>query len=288
MEYRKFGRIGHESSVLAYGAASLWTCDQDVADASLRQALDAGINSLDTAASYGLAEERMGPMMPAIRDQVFLATKSGQRKAEDAWAELNRSLELLGVDHIDLWQVHAVCAMDELDECFAPGGAIEAFQRAKVEGIVDWLGITGHTEQAPYVHLEGLRRFDFDSVLTPLNWKLWQDAEFRSGFEALADEIATRNVGLRTIKAVAPRPYNEGEQQYQTWYRPFDQQQRTTAAISWVLGNFPQVTAIATAGETTLLAQAIEAEANRMDVDEAAEILAAVDDYASPFSVPAR
>ena len=162
MEKRRLGRIGHPTSVLVYGAAALGEVSQQVADESLAQALTAGINHLDTAASYGHAEERMGPTVARVREQVFLATKSTERRAEDAWRELNRSLERLRTDHIDLWQVHAVCDLAELDAVFAPGGAIEAFVRAKEEGIVSWVGITGHTEQAPVVHAEALRRHDFD------------------------------------------------------------------------------------------------------------------------------
>ncbi|MGB7962642.1 MAG: aldo/keto reductase, partial [Propionicimonas sp.] len=149
MEKRRLGRIGHGTSVLVYGAAALGDVTQQVADVSLEQALAAGINHFDTAASYGDAEERMGPTVERVRGQIFLATKSTQRRAEDAWRELNRSLELLHTDHIDLWQVHAVCDLTALDTVFAPGGAIEAFVRAKDEGIVSWIGITGHTEQAP-------------------------------------------------------------------------------------------------------------------------------------------
>lgn len=283
MEYRRFGRIGHSSSVLVYGAASLWTCDEQVAAESVAQALAAGINHFDTAASYGTAEKVMGPTVPAMRDDILLCSKSTMRTADEAWAELERSLELLQTDHLDLWQVHAVCTMAKLDEVFAPGGAIEAFQRAKDEGIVSHIGITGHTEQAPSVHLAGLKRFDFDSVLSPLNWVLWQDAAYRADFEALLAEVEARDVGLRTIKTTSHRPYNDDDKRYQTWYLPFTEQDRITAAISWVLGTFPQVTGIATAGETTLLGRAIEGEANRMSVDQAVEVLAAVNDYASPF-----
>ncbi len=283
MEYRRFGRTGHDSSVLIYGAASLWTCDEQVAAESVSQALDAGINHFDTAASYGVAEQVMGPLVPAMRDRIYLASKSTKRTAEAAWADLERSLELLHTDHLDLWQAHEVCTMAQLDEVFAPGGSIEAFQRAKDEGIVSHVGITGHTEQAPMVHLTGLQRFDFDAVLTPLNWVLWRDPQFRTDFEALLAEVTSRDVGLRTIKAMARRPYQDDEQRYTTWYKPFDEQTLITAAISWVLESFPQVTGIATAGETTLLGMAIEAEANRMSAAEAAEVLAAVADYASPF-----
>lgn len=283
MEKRRLGRIGHETSVLVYGAAALGEVTQEVADASLEQALAAGINHLDTAASYGRAEERMGPTVERVRDQVFLATKSGERRAEDAWRELNRSLELLHTDHIDLWQVHAVCDLPELDKVFAPGGAIEAFVRAKDEGIVSWIGITGHTEQAPLVHAEALRRHDFDSVLTPVNYHLYTaDAEFHAHFDLLYQLVQDRDVALRTIKAIARRPW-VGDHQLATWYEPFTEPEDIRAAISWVLGTFPSIAGLATAGETTLLGKAIAAEADRMDVAEAAALLRQVGDYETIF-----
>ena len=283
METRRLGRIGHDTSVLVYGAAALGAVSQGVADASLAEALAAGINHLDTAASYGDAEERMGPTVARVRDEVFLATKSTERRAEDAWRELNRSLELLRTDHIDLWQVHAVCDLPELDRVFEPGGAIEAFVRAKDEGIVSWVGITGHTEAAPVVHAEALRRHDFDSVLTPLNYHLYTaDARFRDDFDALYQLIGDRDVALRTIKAIAHKPW-VGAARFATWYEPFTDPEDIRAALSWVLGSFPGVAGLATAGETTLLAKAIAAEADRMDVTEAAERLARIGDYASIF-----
>ena len=283
MEQRRLGRIGHPTSVLVYGAAALGEVTQDVADASLQQALDAGINHLDTAASYGHAELVMGPTVERVRDQVFLATKSTERRAEDAWRELNRSLELLRTDHIDLWQVHAVCSLAELDEVFAPGGAIEAFMRAKDEGIASWIGITGHTEQAPVVHAEALRRHDFDSVLTPVNYHLYTaDAEFRANFDVLYALVQERDVALRTIKAIARKPW-VGEHRLATWYEPFTEAEDIRAALSWVLGTFPGIAGLATAGETTLLGKAIAAEADRMDVAEAAGHLARVSDYQTIF-----
>lgn len=283
MEQRRLGRIGHPTSVLVYGAAALGEVTQEVADASLQQALDAGINHLDTAASYGHAELVMGPTVERVRDQVFLATKSTQRRAEDAWRELNRSLELLHTDHIDLWQVHAVCSLAELDEVFAPGGAIEAFVRAKEEGIASWIGITGHTEQAPVVHAEALRRHDFDSVLTPVNYHLYTaDAEFRANFDVLYALVQERDVALRTIKAIARKPW-VGEHRLATWYEPFTEAEDIRAALSWVLGTFPGIAGLATAGETTLLGKAIAAEADRMDVAEAAGHLARVSDYQTIF-----
>jgi aryl-alcohol dehydrogenase-like predicted oxidoreductase len=283
MEKRRLGRIGHETSVLVYGAAALGNVTQEVADASLQQALDAGINHLDTAASYGDAELRMGPTVERVRDQVFLATKSGERRADDAWRELNRSLELLHTDHIDLWQVHGVCDLPELEKVFEPGGAIEAFVRAKEEGIVSYIGITGHTEQAPVVHAEALRRHDFDSVLTPVNYHLYTaDDDFRANFDILYQLVQERDVALRTIKAIARKPW-VADRQLATWYEPFTDPEDIRAAMSWVLGSFPYIAGLATAGETTLLDEAVAAEANRMDVEEASAHLARIDDYSTIF-----
>lgn len=283
MEYRRFGRTNHQSSVLIFGAAGLGQVTQEVADESIALARQAGINHFDTAASYGHAEQVMGPSMRHRAADEFLATKTTERTAEQAWRELNESFEKLQVSHADLWQVHAVCDPEELEKVFAPGGAIEAFERARDEGLVSFVGITGHTEQAPYVHTEALRRFDFDAVLTPLNYVLYRDDAFRQGFEELSELVTSRDVGLRTIKAIARRPWREGEQKYATWYRPFDEQTEITAAISWVLNKFDYVTGIATAGETTLLPLAIEAEASRVSVEKAETLLNSVNDYSTIF-----
>src|SRR5450756_1537078 len=238
MEKRRLGRIGHETSVLVYGAAALGDVTQETADASMAQALDAGINHLDTAASYGEAELRMGPTVERVRDKVFLATKSTERRAEDAWRELNRSLELLH---------------------------------------------TGHTEQAPVVQAEALRRHDFDSVLTPVTYHLYTaDNTFRDNFDILYEMLQDRDVALRTIKAIARKPW-VADRALATWYEPFTEPEDIRAAISWVLGTFPYIAGLATAGETTLLGKAIAAEANRMDLAEASAHLALVDDYSTIF-----
>lgn len=283
MQTRRLGRIGHDTSVLVYGAAALGSVTQEVADASLAEALDAGINHLDTAASYGDAELLMGPTLERVRGQVFLGTKTGERSADAAWAELNRSLELMRTDHVDLWQVHGVCDMAELDKVFVPGGAIEAFVRAKDEGLATHLGITGHTEAAPSVHTEALRRFDFDSVLTPMNYHHYTaDPAFAADFDELYTLTGERDVALRTIKAVARRPW-DGAREYATWYRPFDDPELIRAAISWVLATFPRIAGIATAGEVTLLRHAIAAEKHLLTSEEAAAQLAQVEDWATIF-----
>ncbi|GAA4351341.1 aldo/keto reductase [Angustibacter luteus] len=289
MEYRRLGRLGHESSVIIYGAAALADVDQDTADRSIQQALDAGVNHLDVAASYGDAELRLGPWIPQIRDRVFLATKTGLREREAAWAQINDSLERLQTDSVDLLQLHAVGDLDELDLCTRDGGSLQAALRARDEGMVSAIGITGHGSQAPATHLEALRRFDFATVLSPLNYRLASDPAYRADYEALGAEVQRQDVGLMIIKSVARRNWpgvgageDRGQQAYDTWYEPFDQAERIRAAVSWVLSH-PEITGLASAGDVRLLADTLAAEADRLPVPEAEALLAGVDDYTSPF-----
>ncbi len=286
METRRLGRLEHRSSVLIYGAAALGGVDQDTADASIQEALDAGINHFDVAADYGDAELRLGPRMGAIRDRIFLATKTGRRTYDEAWSEINRSLERLQTDRIDLIQMHAVCDMENLDLVTGKGGSLEAAVRAKEEGMVGAIGITGHTDQAPAVHREGLRRFDFDSVLTPLNYRLSTDPKYADDYAALVEAVQASDAALMTIKMIARRNWTDGEEKtYSTWYRPFDEQRYITAATAWLLNGHPEITGLATAGETRLLRQMVIAERERAELtpEAAAAILDEVHDYTSPF-----
>lgn len=286
METRRLGRIGHQSSVLIFGGAALGEVSQAIADDAIQLALDAGINHFDTAASYGGSEDRLGPWIEGIRDSVFLASKVTERPYDAAWASINRSLERLRTDHLDLLQVHAVNDLATLDRVCAADGSLRAAIRARDEGLTRHLGITGHTHAAPSVHREALQRFDFDSVLTPLNWKLGRDAAFRADFDALVAAATAADVAIMTIKTLARRNWRDGEaREYSTWYRPFDQQEEITAAVAWVLDSHPFVTGIATAGETRLLRHAIRAEQDRhgLTVEQIDDLLGRVGDYESPF-----
>jgi aryl-alcohol dehydrogenase-like predicted oxidoreductase len=294
MEYRRLGRLGHQSSVVIYGAAALADVDQDTADRSVQQALDAGVNHLDVAASYGDAELRLGPWVPQIRDRVFLATKTQLREREPAWRQINESLERLQTDSVDLLQLHAVGDLAELDRCTADDGSLRAALRARDEGMVAAIGITGHGAQAPATHLEALRRFDFATVLTPLSYRLASDPAYRQDYDALVDEVRRQDAGLMVIKAIARRNWpgvgageERGEQRYATWYEPLDQAERIRAAVSWVLAR-EEVTGLASAGDVRLLGDTLAAEADRMPVPDAERLLDGVDDYSSPFErIPA-
>ena len=283
METRRLGRLEHRSSVLIYGAAALSEVTQDVADRSIQEALDGGINHVDVAASYGDAELRLGPWMPRIRDQVFLASKTGERDRESAWREINASLERLQTDHLDLLQLHAVGDLADLDRATGPGGALEAALRAQEQGMVGAVGITGHGDQAPATHLEALRRHPFATVLTPLNPVLWRDESYRTDYEALVAEVRRQDAGLMTIKTVSRRNWPDGDaQRYATWYEPYDDQARITAAVSWALAH-DEITGIPTAGDVRLLGMLLEAERHRIPVADAEAQLAGDPAYSSPF-----
>lgn len=283
MEFRRLGRLGHQSSVLIYGAAALSDVTQEVADRAIQQALDGGINHIDVAAGYGDAELRLGPWMSGIRSDIFLATKTGERDRESAWRQINASLERLQTDHVDLLQLHAVGDLAELDAATGPNSALEAATRAQEEGLVGAVGITGHGDEAPSTHLEALRRHPFATVLTPLNPVLWRDVAYRESYEALVDEVGRQDVGLMTIKTVSRRNWVDGaDHTHTTWYEPYDDQDRIRAAVSWVLSH-QEVTGMATAGDVKLLGMILEAERDRMPVEVAEQALARDDDYSSPF-----
>ena len=273
-------------SVLIFGAAALSDVTQEEADSTIEFALESGINHFDVARSYGDAELRLGPWMPKIRDQIFLSTKTGKRDKESAWAEINESLERLQTDHVDLIQHHAVVDLEQLDLITAPGGALEATIQAQEQGMVRHIGITGHGHQAPRTHWEALRRFPFETVLTPLNYVLYQDEAYRLDLEALTSEIKRQDAGLMVIKAIAQRPWPEGApHRYDTWYEPFDRQEFINAAIAFVL-SFPEVTGLATAGDVHLLPLIVEAEkqADSMTPEQVEQIMARVQEYVSPFA----
>lgn len=284
MRTRRLGHTGHDSSVVMYGGAMLSSVTQEVADRSIREAIDLGVNHVDVAASYGDAEERLGPTIPAIREQIFLATKTELRDAGSAYQQVTESLRKLRTDHVDLIQLHAVGDLEELDKVTRRGGALEAAVRAQQEGLARHIGITGHSHTAPATHLEALRRFDFDTVLTPLNWVLGQREDYYRDFRELAGETRRRDVGLMVIKSGARRLWPGEERPYSTWYEPLTDQERITAAVAWVLSH-EDVTAVASPSDVRLLPAFVRAQADgeRLSAEAAAEVLRGTSDYSSPF-----
>ncbi len=257
-----FGRTGHESSHTLFGAAALWNVSQDEADRTLDVLFAYGVNHIDTAASYGEAERRIGPWMKRYRDQFFLATKTEERTYQAAKEELYRSLDKLQTDHVDLWQMHLLVDPEEWETAMGPGGVLEAFIEAREQGLTRFLGVTGHGVNVAEMHLKSLERFDFDSVLLPYNFTMMQNPRYADGFERLTAVCQQRNVAIQTIKSLARGPWGDKPQTQTTWYEPFTNQAEIDLAVHWVLSR-PGVF-LNTVGDTTLLPKVLDA-ADRWD-----------------------
>ena len=231
-----FGRTGHESSRVIFGAAALGSMRQERADQVLATLLEYGVNHIDTAASYGDSELRIAPWMPAHRGRFFLATKTDQRTGDGARAGLERSLTRLGVDSVDLIQLHNLVEPDEWEVAHGPGGAVEALARARDEGLTRFIGVTGHGLRIAGMHRRSLERFDFNSVLLPYNYTVMRDDGYRADVEALLAECEQRGVAVQTIKSVARRRWpDETEPQY-SWYEPLADGDALVRAVRYVLG----------------------------------------------------
>ena len=232
----EFGRTGHHSSRVVFGAAGLSTVTQEQADPLLDVLLEFGVNHWDTAADYGGAEDRLAPWLAAHRDDVFLATKTGDRTADGARASLERSLQRMGVDHVDLIQLHNLVEEDEWQTAHAPGGALEALVAARDEGLTRFIGVTGHGLRIAAMHARSLERFDYDSVLLPYNFVQLDDAQYRADVEHLLGVCAERNVAVQAIKAVARRRWpDEATGPRRSWYEPLPEGDALEHAVRHVL-----------------------------------------------------
>ena len=232
-----FGRTGHESTRVVFGAAALGGMSQARADATLELVDEAGINHLDTAASYGESELRLAPFLADHRDRFFLATKTGERVGGAAREELERSLERMGVGHVDLIQLHNLVEPDQWEQAFAPDGALAAMQAARDEGLVRFIGVTGHGLRIPAMHLRSLEAFAFDSVLLPYNHVLLRDRSYRADVDALRAVCVERGVAVQTIKAVARGRWPDPAMGRFSWYEPITDADAIGRAVRHVLGN---------------------------------------------------
>ncbi|RLD06711.1 MAG: aldo/keto reductase [Chloroflexota bacterium] len=252
-----FGRTGHKSTRTLFGAAALSKVTQAEADHTLEVLLKYGVNHIDTAASYGEAELRIGPWMKQHRQNFFLATKTEERTYQGAWDELHRSLERLRVDYVDLWQMHLLVNPEDWKTAMGPGGALEAFIEAREQGLVRFLGVTGHGVTVPAMHKRSLERFDFDSVLLPYNYTMMQNPQYAADFEALAAICQERNVAMQAIKTLVRRPWGDKTQTRSTWYEPFEDQANIDQVVHWALGR-PGIF-LNTAGDIHLLPKVLDA-----------------------------
>jgi aryl-alcohol dehydrogenase-like predicted oxidoreductase len=255
IERASFGVTGHESSRVIFGAAALARATKAQADRTLEHLLEHQINHIDVAAAYGDAELRVAPWLK--EHHFFIATKTGERSYAAAKEQIQRSLERLRVDHVDLIQLHNLVDVIEWDTALSPGGALEACLEARDEGLVRFIGVTGHGLSVPKMHSRSLARFDFDSVLCPYNFVQMQDDRYARTFDELAATCAERDVALQTIKSLARAPWEGREHTASTWYEPLTDPADIEQAVHWVLGN-PQAFLITT-GDVDVLPKLLEA-----------------------------
>jgi aryl-alcohol dehydrogenase-like predicted oxidoreductase len=252
-----FGRTGHESTRTIFGAAALSRVTQEDADRTMETVLRYGVNHIDTAASYGDSEVRLGPWMERIRDQIFLATKTGDRTYEGARDSIKRSLERLRVPNVDLIQLHNLAEPAEWETAMGPEGALKACIEAREQGLVRFIGVTGHGLGIPRMHLRSLERFDFDSVLLPYSYIMMQNPQYAADLEALYALCRQRNVAFQTIKSITRAPWGDQPHTAATWYDPLRDQADIDIAVSWVLGSRPVF--LNTVGDINVLPKVFDA-----------------------------
>ena len=259
-----FGRSGHMSTRTLFGAAALGHVTQEEADRTLEVLLQYGVNHIDVAASYGDAELRIAPWLARYRSQFYVATKTDAGTAQEAKEELQRSLERMHIDYVDLWQLHNLVDPIEWDTALSPGGAIDAAVEAKKQGLIRAVGVTGHGLQIAATHRRSLERFDFDSVLLPYNYITMQSPYYAENFNALVATCQQRNVAVQTIKSIAYKPWMGRKRTHNTWYEPLEDQQDIDLAVHWALKR-PGIF-LNTVGDIQLLPRVLDA-ANRFQED---------------------
>jgi aryl-alcohol dehydrogenase-like predicted oxidoreductase len=257
LPFSEFGSTGHRSSRVIFGAAALGGMSESRAFKTLDLVASYGVNHIDTAAMYGSSEDHLKPWLADHRSKVFLATKTQERVGSMARAELERSLERMGVDHIDLIQLHNLVEPDEWATAFSKGGAVEALNQARAEGLVNFIGVTGHGLRIPSMHLRSLAEFDFDTVLFPFNHSLLSIDQYRDDVTALRDLCRARNTATQTIKAVARRRWDDGTEGHRSWYEPLTDTDAIQRAVRYVLSQ-PDLF-LNTTSDATLLPLILEA-----------------------------
>lgn len=252
-----FGHTGHFSSRALLGAAAFGRVTQAEADQAIELALGYGVNHIDTAASYGESELRLGDWIRRHGKPFFLATKTGERTASAAREDLHRSLERLGVDQVDMLQLHNLVEPGEWETALGPGGALEAAISAREEGLVRFIGITGHGWTVAQMHRRALDRFAFDAVLAPFSYVLSQNAQYWADVQALIEVCRARQVAVQTIKSIVRAPWDGRPQTRATWYEPLEEQTEIDLAVHWVLGNSDLF--VNTVGDIHVLPKVLEA-----------------------------
>ncbi len=284
MQKRTLGRTGHESTVVSFGTYAVGWLSQDEADDAIQLVLDHGVNHFDIAPTYGEAMERVAPWMPEIRERIFVGAKTAVRDRDGAWRDVESIMRRMNVEKFDLFQLHSVGDMHQLELATAPGGSLETLVEMREQGLTKWLGITGHGPEVPATILESLNRFDFDTVMFPLNPAASRDPDYRRDSEALLSECEARNIGVQTIKMIARGGWGDGGKETNTWYDPHREQGDIDRSLWWVLSQ-PMHTA-PSCGDAELLPKVLDAAERFVPLDTSQ-----LDDVASnqrpPNSLPA-
>ncbi len=267
IEQAPFGSTGHHSSRALFGAAALGAMSQERADRTLDLISHFGVNHIDVAASYGEAELRLAPWLARHRSEVFLATKTGHRTAVKARAQLHASLERMQVEQIDMIQLHNLTQEDDWQTAMGEGGALEALVEAKEQGLVRFIGVTGHGTYAPAMHIKSLETYAFDSILVPYSFVMMTNAQYAADFEALYELCTARGVAMQTIKSIAARRWNDDDPERRlSWYRPLKDSGAVQRAVDFVLAR-PGLF-LNTSSDATLLEMMLQvAAAPRQEVD---------------------
>ena len=276
MEKRRLGRTNHHSTIVTFGAYSIGKLPQDDADDAIQMCLDYGVNHIDIAPGYADSMERVAPWMPELRGNMFLGSKTPMRTRDEAWKNIDDIMTRMDVESFDLFQLHAVIDLETLDHVTSPDGALKALTELRDQGLTKWLGITGHGPTVPRTHIEALRRFDFDTVMFPVNASMYKDTQYRTDAEQLISICNEKDVGIQTIKMIARGGWGDGHKDLGTWYDPHRTQKEIDTALWWQLSQ-PIHTA-PSCGEYKLLKKVLDSAErfNQFDLDEQERIVASM------------
>ena len=276
MEKRRLGRTNHHSTIVTFGAYSIGKLSQDDADDAIQMCLDYGVNHIDIAPGYADSMERVAPWMPELRGNMFLGSKTPMRTRDEAWKNIDDIMTRMDVESFDLFQLHAVIDLETLDQVTSPNGALKALTELRDQGLTKWLGITGHGPTVPRTHIEALRRFDFDTVMFPVNASMYKDTQYRTDAEQLISVCNEKDVGIQTIKMIARGGWGDGHKDLGTWYDPHRTQKEIDTALWWQLSQ-PIHTA-PSCGEYKLLKKVLDSAErfNQFDLDEQERIVASM------------
>jgi aryl-alcohol dehydrogenase-like predicted oxidoreductase len=259
---QEFGSTGHKSSRTIFGAFAIAYSSQEEANDTLKLLQKYGVNHIDTARSYGESEVLIGNWIKKYRNSFFLATKTGERTYDNAKKEIMESLRRLQVKKFDLLQLHNLVHPDDWDLAFSDSGALKAAVEARDQGLTRFIGVSGHGLMSASMHLRSLGRFEFDSVLLPLNYVLWKRERYRKDVKKLLKVCEEKGVAVQTIKSLTRGPWARTTRNRTTWYEPLEEQEDIDLAVSWLLGN--EGVYLNTIGDRNILPKVLDA-ANRFN-----------------------